>query len=275
MSPATRVHGVRTAHPWWGGGCHTPRLAGSLPSPPQGPWSSSAGSGATTEPQGHLLCRVVASLDPWVHWAQAGWGHPRVLEGPEISSCTTREAVSSSTIKEGRLETVHTYSDQRPVAGLPIRGQSKQLPTHLHPAWGACGTKEAASKRTLPGFGAVSSPPVRPQPCRLTKALSHPCRAPRLGHSPPSSSPGNRTPGSQQGLREGGIPRLPIPEYWVPRLPPGLLTFLPGDGSGCSDRAQCSRDTWGHLLVAGPLLLRALASVTDASEVTAGVSKAK
>ena len=99
-----------------------------------------------------------------------GWGHPRVLEGPEISSCTTREAVSSSTIKEGRLETVHTYSDQRPVAGLPIRGQSKQLPTHLHPAWGACGTKEAASKRTLPGFGRSEERRVGKECLRLCRS---------------------------------------------------------------------------------------------------------
>lgn len=49
---------------------------------------------------------------------------------------------------------------------------------------------------------------------------------------------------------------------------PGLLTFLTGDFSGQSgDRAQSLWNAWEHLYVASPLLLRALASVTDAPEV--------
>ena len=78
------------------------------------------------------------------------------------------------------------------------------------------------------------------------------------------------------GASEGGVLGPPIPECWLmtPRTPRSL-TFLTGAFSGCGDRARGLWDAWGHLLVASPPPLRALASVTDAPEVTAGVSKAK
>ena len=86
---------------WVGWGCHTPRLAGSLPSPLGGPGPPLPGGGAALEPQGHLPCHMGAARDFWLHWALVGRGHPSVLEGPEISSCPMSQAVSSCTVKAG------------------------------------------------------------------------------------------------------------------------------------------------------------------------------
>lgn len=102
--------------------------------------------------------RDTYTVTRWSHWTTGSTG-PRPGGGIPVSwrglssVLVPREKQSAPPrSKRGWLETVHTYSDQRPLAELPIRGQSRQLLTHLHPTWGACTTKEAASKRTLLGI---------------------------------------------------------------------------------------------------------------------------
>lgn len=97
------------------------------------------------------------SVTRWYHWTPGSAG-PRRGGGIPVSwmglssVLVPREKQSAPPPpKRGWLEAVRTYSDQRPLAGLPIRGQNRQLLTHLHPTWGACTTKEAARKRTLLG----------------------------------------------------------------------------------------------------------------------------
>lgn len=62
-------------------GCGGGRLAGSQ-AHPRGPGPPPPGGHAATGPQGHLLFRLVTSLESWVHWTQMGWGHDHVLEAP-------------------------------------------------------------------------------------------------------------------------------------------------------------------------------------------------
>lgn len=130
------------------------------------------------------------------------------------------------------------------VARLPLRGQSSQCPAPI-PTCGAHMAKGAASTWTPLGFCTMAGPPVCPQPCKVTQALSHPPRTPGVGHSLLShlhleigiQAPG-RADGLFQGLR-GRHPRAAHPRTLRPTPAlPGLLTFLPGDFSGCRDRAQ-------------------------------------
>lgn len=162
--------------------------------------------------QGRVFRRLEAVLDSWVHRAQMGWGHHRVLKEPEVSSRSAREAASSPTVKEGLAGNSDAgagsraspprarLSGQRTNGKLPTRGQSRQYLTPLHTTWGAhrvTGTESHSGPtgllhRVKPSYlsPALQSDPSPPPP--TPSSWSGPLSA-------LSPSPRNRNPGSWQG----------------------------------------------------------------------------
>lgn len=199
------------------------------------------------------LCGLAAALDSWVHWAQMGWGHHHILEKPEVSSCTMREVVSSSIIIEGLAGSLNLGLGPM----LPLHGHScgkaasrrpeQATPSTLHPACGAHRAKRAASTQTPLSFCTMSSPPMCPQPCRVTQALSHPPQAPGVGpsllshtHLETGIQAPDRADGLSQGMR-GRHPRAAYPRILggenprTPRfayLPHWRVQWLQGQSAG-------------------------------------------
>lgn len=195
--------------------------------------------------QGRVFRRLEAVLDSWVHRAQMGWGHHRVLKEPEVSSRTAREAASPPTVKEG-------------LAGNSEAGAgSRASPPHAHLFWpehqwqaayqrpeqaiphtsthnlGSPQSRGLKATQTPLGFCTVPSPPICPQPCNATQALPRPPRAPGPGHSLLSHLPletGIHSPGRADGLSwgiRGRCPRATHPRMLADDPPHPQIAHLP------------------------------------------------
>lgn len=196
-------------------------------------------------------------MRPWVHWPR--WGRHFLGLGGLRSVLAPRVGQPSFT---GKGVLVETGWGQAPcplprilaltgdLQGLLLRGQSSLLPTCLHQP----GSHEL-KRLPVTNPRRFEMPPALqcPQPGRL---ISHPCRAPLFLHLETGIQAPNRA-------HQGRHPQATRPRILALRLrvcsPSSCRQWLWGQSTVLAGHL-------GTLVIASPLLLRALALVTNASE---------